>query len=155
MAKKPDPLNALLAQSFTARPPAVAPDPAAPEVPAPAQPPAVSIEPDAKKDQPSPRGKGNPPDSNDRRASKAAPPEDLPPLDFDGVKKTTVSFYAAEQAQVDRILDVLLKARRHRGGFSDAIKIALRLCPMTADEIGRAWDTARAADKRTQKGKNS
>lgn len=84
------------------------------------------------------------------RSTKATVVEDpLPPLEFDGVKKTTVSFYAAEQAQVDRILDTLLRARRHRGGFSDAIKIALRLCPIDPAQIAKAWDEARAADRRT------
>ena len=74
--------------------------------------------------------------------------------DFEGVKKTTVSFYATEQAHVDEILDLLLKGRRHRGGFSDAVKIALRLCPKNSEDIGRAWDSARAEDKRTRKDKS-
>jgi hypothetical protein len=64
-----------------------------------------------------------------------------------------VSFYAAEHDQVDRILDLLIKARRHRGGFSDAIKVALRLCPLDVNLIGEAWDEARATDKRTSRGR--
>lgn len=65
-----------------------------------------------------------------------------------GVKKTTVSFHSSEQSQVDQILDALFRTRRHRGGFSDAIKIALRLCPLDDETIANAWDKARAQDGR-------
>lgn len=65
-----------------------------------------------------------------------------------GVKKTTVSFHSSEQSQVDQILDALFRIRRHRGGFSDAIKIALRLCPLDDETIAKAWDEARAQDGR-------
>jgi hypothetical protein len=165
MAKKPDPLSDLLAKSFSASPkPAAAPAPVS-AIPVPLAPP--TNPPDApeaalkvtqgaqttdgvgeervKVDQ---RPKTAP------RAPKAVPETEALVPDFEGVKKTTVSFYATEQAQVDQILDLLLKSRRHRGGFSDAIKIALRLCPMSADQIGKAWDAARATDKRTQRGKS-
>jgi hypothetical protein len=103
---------------------------------------------------PTPPAKSSKPKGDGTRAPRttkaASVVEDpLPPLEFDGVKKTTVSFYAAEQAQVDRILDTLLRVRRHRGGFSDAIKIALRLCPIDPAAIAKAWDEARAADRRT------
>lgn len=167
MAKKPDPLNDLLAKSFTAPPrvvtPAAVPAAAVPPPPAPA----VAAPDGAQTAEKAPpraemsAGAGEPRPPRDSRPrsqpkpSKPAPPPapQVEPLEFDGVKKTTVSFYATEQAQVDQILDLLLKSRRHRGGFSDAIKIALRLCPMDPDEIGRAWDAARSADKRTQRGK--
>ena len=72
---------------------------------------------------------------------------------YPGARKTTVSLFAAEHDQVDRILDLLIKARRHRGGFSDAIKIALRLCPLDVKLIGEAWEEARADDKRTVRGR--
>lgn len=164
MAKKPDPLDDLLAKSFSAPPkPVVAP---APPVPANQGPhtPTFSTEtpervPEAPRSVESSRRVGDAKLRADQRpkdASKASNPspetEAFVP-DFEGVKKTTVSFYATEQAQVDQILDLLLKSRRHRGGFSDAIKIALRLCPMSPEQIGKAWDAARASDKRTQRGK--
>ncbi len=90
--------------------------------------------------------------------SQAPPPQEPPsspePIyEYSGARKTTVSFYPAEHDQVDRILDLLIKARRHRGGFSDAIKVALRLCPLDVKLIGEAWDEARAADKRTSRGR--
>ena len=65
------------------------------------------------------------------------------------LRKTPVSFQAVEQEQIDKILDLLLKCRRHRGGFSDAVKIALRLCPLDPAVIGKAWDEARTQDRRT------
>lgn len=65
-----------------------------------------------------------------------------------GVKKTTVAFHSTDQDRVDAILDILLRLRRHRGGFSDAIKIALRLCPLDDAAIAEAWDQARAQDGR-------
>jgi len=91
-------------------------------------------------------------------APTAPPPQEAPEIhppaiaknraESGGVKKTTVSFHDAEQDQVDLILDALKRCRRHRGGFSDAIKIALRLCPLDEVSIGRAWDEARAQDQR-------
>lgn len=68
-----------------------------------------------------------------------------------GVKKTTVSFHASEQSQVDQILDILFRTKRHRGGFSDAIKIALRLCPLDSESIANAWEQARAQDGRVSR----
>lgn len=67
------------------------------------------------------------------------------------LKRTTVVFTQVEQAQIDKILGLLLKSKRHRGGFSDAVKIALRLCPLDQEKIGQAWDEARAMDRRTKK----
>jgi hypothetical protein len=83
-------------------------------------------------------------------AGVAAPEESPRPK---GVVKTTVSFYSVEQDQVDAILGLLLKSRRHRGGFSDAVKIALRLCPLEENRIGKAWDAARSLDQRTKRRK--
>jgi hypothetical protein len=154
MGKKPDPLSDLLAKSFSA-----APKPAE----ANSQPSAVD-----QNKLSLPQGEGVPEQLNQQgreekpttlskssHTSISILPENQTPLpDFEGVKKTTVSFYATEQAHVDEILDLLLKGRRHRGGFSDAVKIALRLCPKNPEDIGRAWDSARAEDKRTQKGKS-
>jgi hypothetical protein len=71
------------------------------------------------------------------------------------VKKTTVSFHEKEQDKVDLILDSLKRSRRHRGGFSDAIKIALRLCPLDDESIARAWDEARAQDQRVLRHKRN
>lgn len=159
MAKKPDPLSALLAASFRASEP----------TPVEAPPQTVSLSPSIAtvedaviqpteavlKEEPiqavTPLPVVAVPVPRKPRASKVPEPEPLPAYDFEGVKKTTVSFYAAEQAKVDDILDTLLKVRRHRGGFSDAIKIALRLCPIDPQSIATAWDAARASDKRTQR----
>lgn len=140
MAKKPDSLNALLAASFQA----------------------ASETPKAPPSMEAGEGEGINHDRKpieDRQEKPKAPKKAQPVTEatdyqFEGVKKTTVSFYSTEQAIVDQILDALLKARRHRGGFSDAIKIALRLCPTDPDKIAKAWDAARAADKRTSKAKN-
>ena len=162
MAKKPDPLNDLLARSFSspAKPanpvehaatsiqdqnPGMAHSTVAPET--------LEIEPAQGRAGDVSNSQEIPPRILElATGAKSENPYPLP--DFEGVKKTTVSFYATEQAHVDEILDMLLKSRRHRGGFSDAVKIALRLCPKNPDEIGKAWDSARAADKRTQKGKS-
>jgi hypothetical protein len=162
MAKKPDPLNALLAASFRASEPT--PVEAAPSAASPAPAPLPPVESDEPAPEPShteepSESKASSTSENAPvtrkprapRAAKAPEPEPLPLYDFEGVKKTTVSFYAAEQAKVDEILDTLLKVRRHRGGFSDAIKIALRLCPIDPQSIATAWDSARASDKRTQR----
>ena len=79
---------------------------------------------------------------------QATPPPLNPTPGVGCVKKTTVSFHDTEQHKVDEILDALKRSRRHRGGFSDAIKIALRLCPLDDQAIGAAWDEARAQDQR-------
>jgi hypothetical protein len=159
MTKKTDDLNALLAASFRASE-TVSPSfseevehastmkELPPEPPVEAESSAVAeldTSPQTTKPAAKPKAKA--------KIMVAPEPEDLQPPDFEGVKKTTVSFYATEQAQVDMILDTLLRVRRHRGGFSDAIKIALRLCTSDPQLIGKAWDEARAADKRVQRGK--
>lgn len=77
--------------------------------------------------------------------TKPAPPVEAPGA---GVKKTTVSFHDNEQDKIDLILDSLRRSRRHRGGFSDAIKVALRLCPLDDESIAQAWDAARSQDLR-------
>lgn len=164
MAKKPDPLSDLLAKSFTAPPkPLVASPPpvSTKQEPLPVEHTREAPEkaPSAPQEVASASREGETkPRTEQRPRAAAKTPKSNPEAeafvpDFEGVKKTTVSFYATEQAQVDQILDLLLKSRRHRGGFSDAIKIALRLCPMSAEQIGKAWDAARASDKRTQRGK--
>lgn len=177
MAKKPDPLSALLAASFRASEPTPVETPT--PTPAPAPPPSVPVEapsavteeaPVSEMIHSEPREEVETPVVSEPIAEVSAPrkpraaraakasepePEPLPPFDFEGVKKTTVSFYAAEQAKVDDILDTLLKVRRHRGGFSDAIKIALRLCPIDPQSIATAWDAARASDKRTQRARGN
>ena len=53
-----------------------------------------------------------------------------------------------EVQKADQILDVLYKARRRRGGISEVISIAIRLCPLDAEAIGRAADENRASDRR-------
>ena len=183
MAKKPDALSALLAASFKTTesvpvPPhavsapvpmetlATSPNVASsPEAPAPIPvPPSEAPESAA---EPDPNGEDEPGVAvpapieevsikpRTPRKSKPEPEPEPPPYEFEGCRKTTVSFYATEQAKVDDILDQLLKVRRHRGGFSDAIKIALRLCPIDPQSIASAWDDARAADKRTQRTRRS
>lgn len=156
MAKKPDPLNDLLAKSFSS--------PAKPAGINPTTPQSAEDQlgqfPAAAEDAPensNQQGRAGEPVASSKASllpSDRKPPSQGPSPDFEGVKKTTVSFYATEQAHVDEILDALLKSRRQRGGFSDAVKIALRLCPKNLEEIGRAWDSARAEDRRTQKGKS-
>ncbi len=167
MAKKPDALSALLAASFKTSEPAPVPPHAVVPPPIsvpPSEAPELAAEPDPNgEDEPGvavpapieevsikPRVPRKP-----KPAPEPEPEPEPPPYEFEGCRKTTVSFYATEQAKVDDILDQLLKVRRHRGGFSDAIKIALRLCPIDPQSIASAWDDARAADKRTQRTRRS
>ena len=72
---------------------------------------------------------------------------------FQQVKKTTVSFYPTEHEIIDKILGRLHKERGARGGFSDAVKISLRLCPLDSYKIANAWDRARAEDGRVKRHK--
>jgi hypothetical protein len=72
---------------------------------------------------------------------------ELPPT----LLRTTISMKATEQDRVDQILEVLKKCRRYRGGVTEAINIALRLCPLDEEHIGKVWDESRAEDKRTKK----
>jgi hypothetical protein len=65
--------------------------------------------------------------------------------------RTTISMKATEQNRVDQILEVLRRCRRSRGGTTEAISIALRLCPLDEEQIGRAWDESRAEDRRKKK----
>jgi hypothetical protein len=148
--KKADPMLGALAASFGAAKAA----PAAPREETKAEPevqqgrgapPASPAPADAlEAPPPAPTTPAVPPAPN-RSAVPPAPPEGFA---GGGVKKTTVSFHESEQDKIDLILDALKRSRRHRGGFSDAIKIALRLCILDDESIGRAWDEARAQDQR-------
>lgn len=74
------------------------------------------------------------------------PIQSLPPL-----LKATVSLHGEEQEKALQILDVLRKSRSKAGGLSDAVKIALRLCPLDPARIGEAWESARAQDGRARR----
>lgn len=152
MAKKPDPLSALLAASFKSEPapasvvvPEPAPEPQAAE-PAPPPPDPVSVT-EAAVSAPEVEEEATKPKTP--RKPRAAKVVDMTPPEFEGARKTTVSFSATEQEKIDMILDTLIRTRRHRGGFSDAIKVALRLVTEDAAQITLAWDEVRAADRRT------
>jgi hypothetical protein len=123
MAKpKPNDLSALLAASF-----------------APPSEPEVIIEP-----TPEPPKEEEP---KQPQKAKAALPL---PSEYESLRKTTVTFQAEDQRLIDAILDILKNTTRHRGGYSDAVKIALRLCPLDPWKISKAFDAIRAADKRTR-----
>lgn len=153
MAKKPDPLSALLAASFKNEP---APAPAVVSEPVPelqAQeptPPPADLDPapavETVAAAPETEEAGKPKSARKPRTSKVV---DMTPPEFDGARKTTISFSAPEQEKIDMILDILIRTRRHRGGFSDAIKVALRMATEDAAQITQAWDEVRASDRRT------
>lgn len=150
MAKKPDPLSALLAASFKNEP-APAPPAAIPEPEAPASPPVVAVDPVGEEEPvettlPAAEEAAKPKAARKPRASKVV---DMTPPEFEGARKTTISFSASEQEKIDMILDTLIRTRRHRGGFSDAIKVALRMATEDAAQITQAWDEVRSSDRRT------
>lgn len=63
----------------------------------------------------------------------------------------TISLHGEEQDKAVRILEILLRSRRKGGGLSDAVKIALQLCPLDPEQIAAAWDRSRAQDGRSRK----
>jgi hypothetical protein len=148
--KKPDPLREALAASFSTPKPV---EPTPPDIPSgdlPAPPPDTVGE---ETEVPHPRKPAEPqapavPPQRTEVGTRMPSQNTLPPRP-PGVKKTTVSLHANEQDRVDEILDVLYRTKRHRGGFSDAVKIALRLCPLDPEAITEAWEQARAQDLRT------
>src|SRR6478736_8494320 len=105
MAKKPDPLNDLLAKSFSValKPAGADPQPSATDQ--------NKLSPSQEEKLPEELNhQERDTSSKSSRTTVGASPENQTPLpDFEGVKKTTVSFYATEQAHVDEILDLLLK----------------------------------------------
>ena len=82
-------------------------------------------------------------------APAAAAPASVP--SFPPLMKATVSLHGEEQEKALQILDVLRKSRSKAGGLSDAVKIALRLCPLDPEQIGEAWASARAQDGRARR----
>jgi len=64
------------------------------------------------------------------------------------VKKSTISLYPHELDVVDRILDQLRDEGRVRGGLTDAVRVALRLCPTDPKEVYKAWETSKQDDGR-------
>jgi hypothetical protein len=65
--------------------------------------------------------------------------------------KTTVTFQEQDQRLIDAILDMLKQGTGYRGGFSDAVKIALRLCPLNESRIAKIHEEIRVGDRRTRK----
>lgn len=63
----------------------------------------------------------------------------------------TISLHGDEQEKAARILEILLKSRRKGGGLSDAVSIALQLCPLDPDQIMAAWEKSRAQDGRSRR----
>jgi hypothetical protein len=149
--KKPDPLREALAASFsTPKPVEPAPPESIPTGDLPVQPQGAAGE-GTEVPRPSEPAEPQAPAARPPRTEvdTQAPSLDTLPPRPPGVKKTTVSLHANEQDRVDEILDVLYRTKRHRGGFSDAVKIALRLCPLDPEAIADAWEQARAQDLRT------
>jgi hypothetical protein len=128
---KPNPLADALKASFVSPPPAHTPEPAissAKEEPKPVAPAPAATKP---------------------RVQAKAKVEPVPVAR--GVVKTTVSYYPGDMEVIDEILDLLYQARRKRGGISDAMKIALRLCKPSAESVGRVFDTLKEDDLRRTK----
>ena len=149
--KKPDPLREALAASFSTQKPSKPAPPASVPADDSLVPPQVSAGEGMEVPTPPKSAEPNVPVQVPRHTENENRPlnlNDLPPRPA-GVKKTTVSLHSNEQDRVDEILDVLYRTKRHRGGFSDAVKIALKLCPLDPEAIAGAWEQARAQDLRT------
>lgn len=79
------------------------------------------------------------------------PPMEGPPPALPARLTATISLHGEEQEKAVKILEVLLKLRRKGGGLSDAVKIALQLCPLDPEQIEAAWERSRAQDGRSRK----
>ena len=66
--------------------------------------------------------------------------------------RATIALKPSEVQKAEQILDLLMSSRKRRGSMSEAISIALRLCPLDGDQIGSASDENRAADRRKIRG---
>ena len=67
--------------------------------------------------------------------------------------RSTVSYQQTEADAADEILALLKDEAGIRGGFSDAVKIALRLCPLDRDLIAQAWSDTKTEDGRVMRHK--
>lgn len=63
----------------------------------------------------------------------------------------TISLHGEEQEKAARILEILLRSRRKGGGLSDAVKVALQLCPLDPEKIMAAWKRSHAQDGRSRR----
>jgi len=62
--------------------------------------------------------------------------------------RSTISYQNTEHEIADKILSLLKEHGGKRGNFSDAVKIALRLCPLNKEEILKAWKETKNEDGR-------
>ena len=62
--------------------------------------------------------------------------------------RSTISYQRTEATAADDILEVLRTTKGVRGSFSDAVKIALRLCPLDEKSIQEAWEATKLEDGR-------
>ena len=67
---------------------------------------------------------------------------------YPSLLKTTIALQAEDQRLADEVLSLLKEATGFRGGLSEAVKIAMRLCPLDKKEIARVHEEIRAADGR-------
>lgn len=70
------------------------------------------------------------------------------PIRSDERRKYSISLYADERRIVDRIIDSVREVRGERISMSEAIRIAVQLCPDDHKRIDSSFDRVRIDDRR-------
>ena len=63
-------------------------------------------------------------------------------------KRSTIAFHSADLVRIGSILDNLLDGSGKRGTLSDAVKIALALCPLDRKKITKTFEHIQGQDGR-------
>ena len=63
-------------------------------------------------------------------------------------KKATIMLTRDDQNHIEEILDILYQHAGERGNLSQALRIALELCPRDHKRIQKAFNTASKKDRR-------
>ncbi len=63
-------------------------------------------------------------------------------------QKVSISLYPGEFQIVERIMDSVRQTRGKRIGMSEAVRIAVQLCPDDNQRIGHTFDRVRTDDRR-------
>ena len=66
----------------------------------------------------------------------------------DTAQRRTIGLYAQDISALDRIIDGIKEVRGQRISLSEAVRIAIELCPDDLPRIGKAYDQTSKADQR-------
>ena len=87
--------------------------------------------------------------ANDKIQKNTTSPKPIISLKIEPkTKRSTIAFHSADLVRIGSILDTLLDGSGKRGTLSDAVKVALALCPLDRTKITKTFEYIQEQDGR-------